>query len=198
MNTIECAVDCYFRLCRRCFTMHDVIVERGGNGKFGLLAFEVGSGRQYHIECGVNHCEEWQPDADDLLDEFDRRFFGIPKATEFLSGYRTVGFLPGLVERIYCSWMLPMLPDLSRILQQYASARRIRSIQIISFRDEILPQLERARALSAPEKEAVKVLGLLQKKNAGAPAPRPEKPVSACSMTVPAALNHWSGNARLN
>jgi len=177
MNTVERVVDAYFRLCRQCFTMHDVGIVPNDNRKFGLVAINMCSGSQYHVECAIHYCTEWQPTEDELLDEFDRKFFGIPWSYEVFNGYRNIGINPGLVERIYCCWLPPKLSGLKEMLHRYSVIRGIRTLKIVSFHEEILPQVQEVSALSRQENDALKILGLLRKTDSGGVRKRDGAPV---------------------
>ena len=179
MNTVEHIVECYFRIFRRCFTMHDVKVERGNNRQFDLLAVSLLDGAQYHVESSVTHCERWCPTTDDLIKIFDRKFFGVPterdgERTDFRRGrsyereifdaYRTVGLEPTDIQRVFCCWVLPEEPELDSTLQRYSESKAIRPIQVLSFRDEVLPRLEESVATANYEDEALRTLSLLRQR----------------------------------
>lgn len=180
MNTVEHIVECYFRICLKCFTMHDVKVASGNNRQFDLLAVSLLDGRQYHVESSVTHCENWCPSVDDLIEKFDRKFFGVPIAREgantdhtrgrtyqkeIFEMYEAVGLTPEKIERIYCCWIVPNEPGLHDTLRNYCAERRIRPIRVIGFRDEVLPELEKTVATSNYEDEALRTLSLLQQKS---------------------------------
>lgn len=156
MSTVEHAVDCYFRVCRQCFTMHNVVCS--GNRKFGLLASDLNSGSQYHIESTMNHGAFWQPSEEELFAEIDATFFGGLWGQQVVNAYRNVGFAPHFVERIYCSWTLPKLPNLQHSLHRYSSSRRVRMVQMISLRDEVFPQLKKTSLLSHMDENLLKTL----------------------------------------
>lgn len=114
MNAVEHIVESYFRFCRGCFTMADYKVPNGNNRQFDLLAFNVKTGEQYHIESGVTHCENWCPTTKKLVTKFNQKFLGVPKEKEgentdfgkgktykaqIWAGYRSVGFDPEKVQR---------------------------------------------------------------------------------------------------
>jgi len=78
MNTTEKIVESYFRLCRKCFTIPDVKVIKGNNRQIDLLVFRVLTSEQFHVEVSVTHCRNWCPTAEELITEFDKKFFGVP------------------------------------------------------------------------------------------------------------------------
>lgn len=168
MNTVEHIVECYFRICLRCFTMHDVKVDRGNNRQFDLLAVSLLDDSQYHVESSVTHVKGWCPTAEQLFERFDRKFFGAPAerdgaGTDFSRGktyvreiddaYRAVGLQPERIQRVYCCWIVPDEATLSARLQQHGRERSIRPIQVLSFRDQILPSLEERVATANYEDE---------------------------------------------
>src|SRR2546421_409691 len=121
MNAVEHIVECYFRQCKECFTMTDVKIRGGNNRQCDLLAYNVATQEQYHIEVSVTHGMNWIPRTKELLIErlretFDKKFRGTPQKregerTDFTKGkiylekilqtYRDMGFEPSKVKRIF-------------------------------------------------------------------------------------------------
>lgn len=185
MNAVEHIVECYFRICRHCFTMHDVKVEHGNKRQFDLLAVSlVGESEQYHVESSVMHERHWCPTVEELLGGFERKFFGVPRGREesqasgrqgrtyqreILAAYRKVGLDPAKIQRVFCCWIPPSEPDLDERLQNYCGSRGIRRIQVRSFRDQVVPGLENAVATANYDDEVLRALSLLKQRDAQGP-----------------------------
>ena len=80
MNAVEHIVEAYFRICKRCFTMHDVKVPGGNNRQFDLLAVSMLTNEQYHVETSV--MPGFCPRAADLKELFDKKFRGVPAPSD--------------------------------------------------------------------------------------------------------------------
>ncbi|MGD1002685.1 MAG: hypothetical protein ABSA67_18505 [Candidatus Brocadiia bacterium] len=175
MNATEHIVELYFRICRKCFTMRDVKVLNGNNRQIDLLAYSVLTQDQYHIEVGVTHCPEFCSSAQGLTSEFDAKFFGKPpqrkgKNTDYAKGktyekkicdtYASVGFTPEKVQCIWCCWIVPNASELDGVLQEYAKTSK-HSVTVLSFRDEVLPELQNLIGTSNYEDEVLRTLSLL-------------------------------------
>jgi hypothetical protein len=179
VNTVEHIVDCYFRICRRCFTMNDVKVISGNNRQFDLLAINIIDGQQYHVESSVTHSWDWFTELHALTQELDRKFFGVPAPkdganTDFAKGrnyrkqidemYCLLGLNPEKLNRVYCVWALPVFDRLNEQLFEYSLERKVPPIQVVSFRDTILPELEKSVGTANYEDEALRTLSLLRQR----------------------------------
>lgn len=160
MSATEHIVEAYFRYKLKCFTMHDVKVAGGNNRQFDLLAYQVESGEQYHVEIAVTHEASWAPTLEKLQKRFEIKFFGAPAERErpgrdFINGrvygeeinatYRSVGFDPSNVQRIWVCWTVAKADQskLDSFLQGYSKKKKLgeRAIKVWSFRDTILKEL---------------------------------------------------------
>ena len=74
MNAVEHIVESYFRYCRNCFTMVDVKIIGGNNRQCDLLAFNLATQEQFHVESSVTHDLNWLPSEDTLRETFDKKF----------------------------------------------------------------------------------------------------------------------------
>ncbi len=179
MNAVEHIVDCYFRLCRQCFTMNDVKVVGGNNRQMDLLAVNLLNGTQYHVESAVTHSWEWFTKPQELTQELDRKFFGIPapkegKNTDFTKGktytaqinamYPSLGLDPVRLQRVYVTWAIPGFANVADAVAEYSRAREVRPIEVLSFRDAILPALEQQVGTSNYEDEVLRTLSLLRQR----------------------------------
>lgn len=179
MNTTEKIVESYFRLCRDCFTMADLKVAGGNNRQIDLLAVNLKTEDQYHVEVSVTHQENWCPTPEDLCKNFERKFFGTPakregKNTDYTLGknyekqireaYVSVGFDPEKIRRIWVCWTVKNGGNLDEMLQQYFRTRNLsgNGIEVMSFRDEILPELQEKVATANYEDDALRTLSLFR------------------------------------
>lgn len=179
MNTTEKIVESYFRLCRDCFTMADLKVIHGNNRQIDLLAVNLKTGEQYHVEVSVTHRENWCPTPADLFSEFEKKYFGTPtkrigKNTDYALGktyekqiyetYKSVGFNPQKIKRIWVCWTVIGADDIDHQLEQYRKKRGLKkgAIEILSFRDIIIPSLKERVATSNYEDDVLRTLSLLQ------------------------------------
>lgn len=178
MNTTERIVESYFRLCHNCFTYPDVKVAGGNNRQLDLLAYNLKSGSQYHIETSVTHELSWRATWKTLEEKFEGKYFGAPQKregerTDFTRGrnyfleiqktYKLVGFAPSKVQRIWVTWVKPEDAGFEKLLLKYCRTKRIGRcpIQILSFRDEVLPGLLTAVGKSNYNDDALRTLSLL-------------------------------------
>lgn len=179
MNTTEKIVEAYFRLCRGCFTMADLKVPHGNNRQIDLLACNLTSGDQYHVEVSVTHQENWCPTAAELLSDFDKKFFGVPAkregpntdhslgktyARQILDAYRSVGIDPEHIRRVWVCWTVDDPENLPQALSEYASKRGLRatSVEVLSFRDVLLPALMESVSTSNYDDDALRTQSLLR------------------------------------
>jgi hypothetical protein len=154
--------------------MSDVKVIGGNNRQCDLLAFNLITQEQFHIESSVTHRLNWSPTHDKLRDIFDKKFRGIPPKREgektdhakginyfnkILQTYKSIGFDPSKIQRIFVTWVLKEDPQ--NFLDNYAAEHGIQ-IQICLFRDEILPELMKQISTSNYEDEVLRTLSLLR------------------------------------
>ena len=179
MNTSEKIVESYFRLCRDCFTIADLKVISGNNRQIDLLAYNLKAKEQYHIEVSVTHQENWCPTPNELTTEFDRKFFGVPvkregKNTDFTLGknykkqidltYESVGFNPKNIKLIWVCWTLRDGDSVDKLLEEYCNRRGLPkdTINVISFRDDIIPSLMDRVGTSNYGDDVLRTLSFLQ------------------------------------
>ncbi len=181
MNAVEHIVEAYFRICRGCFTMHDVKIEGGNNRQFDLLAVQVNNGeicRQYHIEASVMPYPPWCPAPDELVLEFEKKFLGVPtksdtKKGDFAKGksyrekienaYKRVGLDPGKLERIWVCWKLRDPERLPSVMAKFQRVSGV-SVEVMSFRDCVLPKLEEGIGSANYDDEILRTLSLLKQR----------------------------------
>ena len=179
MNTTEKIVESYFRLCKGCFTMADVKVIKGNNRQIDLLALNNKTGDQYHIEVSVTHRENWCPTSEELIPDFEKKYFGTPakregKNTDYALGknykdqiyqtYKSVGLNPSSIKRVWVCWTVIDDEDLDSQIAQYCKKRKLKknAIEIISFRDEVILTLMEKVATANYEDDVLRTLSLLQ------------------------------------
>jgi hypothetical protein len=176
VNAVEHIVEAYFRICRKCFVMPDVKIEGGNNRQFDLLAVDLNKGYQYHVESSVTHQENWCPDTKKLRTNFNMKFLGHPKEktgenTDFAKGkiykaqlwraYRSVGFKPDKVQRIWCCWDVTDGENLSSFLEEYRVETDL-AVKVLRFPDQVLASLLKAVATSNYDDEVLRTMSLFR------------------------------------
>lgn len=179
MNTTEKIVESYFRLCRDCFTMADLKVIKGNNRQIDLLAVNPKTGEQFHVEVSVTHQKNWCPNPAELFPEFEKKYFGVPtkregKNTDYTLGktyekqifetYESVGLNPNIIKRVWVCWIVVDADGLEAQLADYCGKRGLKkgSIEILSFRDDVIPSLMKKVATSNYGDDVLRTLSLLQ------------------------------------
>ena len=185
MNAVEHIVECYFRYCKGCFTLSDVKIPGGNNRQCDLLAYNMKTLEQYHVESSVTHQENWCPDTEKLRGIFDKKFRGVPprregSKTDFAKGknyfenilqaYQDVGLDPQKIQRVFITWEVADADNLDRFLTEYKQRYDV-SIQVWSFRDKILPELTAKVSTSNYDDEILRTLSLIRQRELQASAP---------------------------
>jgi hypothetical protein len=178
MNAVEHIVEAYYRICKKCFTMHDVKIPRGNNRQFDLLAVNLNDGSQFHVESSVTHDLGWCPHAAELKERFDQKFLGTPAKREgpntdfakrksyrqqILDTYRLFGMNPDKLQRVWVLWAVKDAANLNSFLDTYKKDNGI-VIQVKSLRDEIIPELQKAVGTANYDDEILRALSLLKQK----------------------------------
>lgn len=176
MNAVEHIVEAYYRICRKCFTMQDVKIPGGNNRQFDLLAVNLSDGSQYHVESSVTHVPKWCPDTAELKEDFDRKFLGTPAMhegpnTDFKKGktyrqqifdaYRLFGLSPEKLQRVWVFWTSKDPKNLNPFCNTYEKENGIR-VHVLSLRDEIIPDLQKAVETANYDDEVLRTLSLLK------------------------------------
>lgn len=179
MNTTERIVEAYYRLCKNCFTYPDKKVAGGNNRQLDLLAYCIPSGEQLHVESSVTHELSWRATWPKLQEAFDRKFFGAPQRregsnTDFSRGrnyfdaikrtYEGVGFSLTPLKRVWVTWACPEDRDFETKLANYSASRGLLddAISVVSFRDQILPELSESVGRSNYGDDVLRTLSLIQ------------------------------------
>lgn len=179
MNTTESIVESYFRLVRGCFTQPDVKVIKGNNRQIDLLAYDINTSKSYHVEVSVTHCQQWCPTPKELKENFDKKFFGVPSKreganTDYSKGktyienikltYDSLGLNYSTINRVWVCWTVKDAEGLDCELETYCKERSISrgSLEIVSFRDEVIPTLMEKVSTSNYEDDALRTLSLLR------------------------------------
>ena len=176
MNAVEHIVEAYYRICKKCFTMHDVKIPNGNNRQFDLLAVNLDDGSQFHVESSVTHTLRWCPDTAELKEGFDRKFLGAPAKREgpnrdfakgktyrqqILDAYKLFGMNPDKLQRVWVFWTVKDAANFAPFLDTYEKDNRIK-IQVKSLRDEIIPELQKAVGTANYDDEVLRTLSLLK------------------------------------
>lgn len=158
--------------------MTDVKIIGGNNRQCDLLAINLSTQEQFHVESSVTHDPNWAPSYDDLGKIFDSKFRGIPPKREgprtdhskgkmyfdnILQTYRSVGFDLTKVQRVFVTWGLKNEATLQSFLTSYGIEHSI-PIQVYLFRDQILPALMDKISTSNYEDEVLRTLSLLRQR----------------------------------
>lgn len=178
MNAVEHIVECYFRQCRDCFTITDVKIQAGNNRQCDLLAYNLKTQDQYHVESSVTHDLRWAPLGERWREIFDGKFRGVPPKREgaktdyrkgksylecIIQAYRNVGFEPANVRRVFVTWAVLDIDFLNCLLDEYLVEHGIK-IEVMSLRDEILPELLEKVSTSNYEDEILRTFSLLRQR----------------------------------
>jgi len=176
MNTAEHIVDCYYRIVEECFTMSDAKVIGGINRQLDILAVNLKTQQQYHIESSVTHRSAWAPKATDLKKLFNKKFLGLPEErsgakTDFRLGrtyrkhieetYATYGLDPKSVHRVFVCWILHPKSDAEQFLKEFEKEHKLK-ISVISFRDTILPKLRETVGTANYDDEILRTIGFIK------------------------------------
>lgn len=176
MNAVEHIVEAYFRTCRQCFVMPDVKVDKGNGRQFDLLAVNLKTGDQYHVESSVTHRDNWCPNTKKLWMWFNSKFLGYPKEkegknTDFAKGktyqaqiwaaYRSVGFDPEKVQRLWCCWDVADREKLPDFLEAYKAKTAI-TVRMLWFPEEVLEGLLKEVGTANYDDEVLRILSLLR------------------------------------
>jgi len=180
MNAVEHIVEAYYRICRKCFTMHDVKIPKGNNRQLDLLAVNLSDKSQFHIESSVTHVPRWCPDVAKLEEAFDRKFLGAPAKREgpnrdlakgktsqqaISDAYKLLGLEPEKVQRVWVLWTINDPDNLITFLEEYKKKKGIK-IQVLSLRDEIIPELQKMVDTANYDDEVLRTLSLLKQMEA--------------------------------
>lgn len=179
MNATENIVESYFRLCRNCFTMTDIKVLKGNNRQIDLLAVNLFTNKQYHVEVSVMHGLNWSRTANYFIDLFEKKFFGVPQKREgkgtdhekgknykeqILNTYKKVGLEPNSIKRVWVCWTVNDFKNILHEIKQYSKTKGLEKnpIELLRFRDDILPKLMETVETSNYADEILRTFSLLQ------------------------------------
>ncbi|RBP36582.1 hypothetical protein DES53_11621 [Roseimicrobium gellanilyticum] len=176
MNTAERIVESYFRYCRHCLTIPDVKIPGGNNRQMDLLAWSPKTKTAYHVESTVvpsgrhfNKSKSWKSP----LAIFQNKFYGQrkehqtetsvpaqddPDFQKVLKTYAKYSFDASNLKRVWVCWHLSDYEVTHDEIITYFEAREVRKelVEIISFRDEIIPALEKAVGTSNYEDDVLR------------------------------------------
>ncbi|MBK9056692.1 MAG: hypothetical protein IPL82_02475 [Elusimicrobia bacterium] len=199
MNTSEHITECYYRLVKNCFTLDDVKIIRGVNRQIDLLAINLTTGDQYHIETSVTHRKAWAPDAKKIEDIFLHKFLGVPKKREgknsdFTKGanyrdridetYKSVGLDPLKIQRVFVCWIIKDKRGCDSALTEFQNKHGC-SMSIVSFRDTVLPALRNVVTTANYDDEILRTLSFI-KEQEGQTKKNKAQPVAQPDVTLPA------------
>ncbi|MGA7886306.1 MAG: hypothetical protein WCA44_11235 [Acidobacteriaceae bacterium] len=186
MNAAEHMVEAYFRLCRNCFTISDRKVAAGNNRQLDILAYDLRTKTQFHIEVSVTHRENWCCTFAELTGQFERKFLGVPPkrdgavggATDFEKGktylpqietaYVECGFSPADVKRVWICWMVKGEDNSKPIIAKFGLGhpKGPFEIEVLSLRDYVLPALEKKTGTANYDDEILRIIGFMKERAA--------------------------------
>jgi hypothetical protein len=176
MNAAEHIVECYYRIVKGCFTLDDVKVIDGINRQIDLLAVNLRTADQFHIETSVTHRTAWAPNAQKLEAVFSHKFLGVPKKregkkTDFARGlnyrknidntYKSVGIDPNKIQRVFVCWIIKDKEACDLALEKFQDNHGV-SMSVVSFRDTILPALRDAVGTTNYDDEVLRSLSFVK------------------------------------
>ena len=182
MNAVEQIVEVYFQKCRACFTMPDVKVASGNNRQFDLLSYSAKEKAGYHIESSVTHQVNWNPKIQWLNGKIESKFFGTPGKNNNKSGntdgaknknylekmkeaYETYGLDYERIRRVWVLWCTDKIDNKDLIEKKGETYLKEsingKQIEILSFRDKIIPELEAAIGTANYEHDIVRTISLI-------------------------------------
>jgi hypothetical protein len=141
-----------------------------------ILAVSLLTGDQFHIECSVTHRERWCPTTEELIATFHKKFSGVPPQREgmntdaarrkhyggvIMSMYSSLGLDTSKIKRIWISWTVKDPDNLKARLHSYFVQTGY-AVEVISFRDVILPELMSAVSTSNYEDEVLRTFSLIK------------------------------------
>jgi hypothetical protein len=185
MNTAERIVESYFRYCRSCLTIPDVKIAGGNNRQIDLLAWHPKTETAYHVESTVvpsgryfNKSGSWRP----VTEIFQNKFFAQPKVrqtptfipakddVEYLKLQRTYAlynFAPERLKRVWVCWHLDdysvTVPDIVSYFADRDVPQHL--VEVISFRDEVVPALERQIGSSNYEDDVLRTFSFFSERD---------------------------------
>jgi hypothetical protein len=180
MNAVEQIVEIYFQKILNCLTHPDIKVENGNNRQFDLLAYNIKLKKSYHIESSVKHELRWNPTIDELNEFIKFKFFGTLKNKningkntdkaknknyfeQIKNTYKIYGMDYEKINRVWVLWCTDKIDDKNfRIAKgkKYLYVNN-KEIEIISFRDIIIPELEKNIGKSNYENDIIRTLSLM-------------------------------------
>jgi hypothetical protein len=184
MNTAEKIVEAYFRHVKGCLTAGDIKIPKGNNRQIDLLAWHNKDKVAYHVETSVaasgryfNKSRSWKK----LIPIFQNKFFALPKeshhedycATEsdpdfskLIEAYAKFGFAHRKVNRVFVCWAIEDYDMTEAEIVDFFGRRNVPrdKIQVIGFRDVILPALMKEVGSSNFEDDVLRTFSLLNER----------------------------------
>jgi hypothetical protein len=162
MNATEHLVELYYRFHKRCFTIADVKIPQGNSRQLDLLAYGLKPARAYHVEVSVTPLARYQPTPAALVAEFRRKFLIRPQ-TRMDAAYQVLNLNPERVQRVFCCWQNPDAAAMNAASQAFANEAGFQ-VELLSFRDEVLPRLHEFVGTPHYEDDLLRTLSLLKQR----------------------------------
>ena len=182
MNAVEQIVEIYFQKVRNCFTNADIKIEYGNNRQFDLLAYSLINKKSYHIESSVTHGINWNPTVNALEEKVAYKFFGETRKNlnkslntdeaknknyleQIKKQYNKYGFDFEKINRVWVLWCVDKLKSNEYYQKEHnlylQNKIHNKTIEILSFRDKIIPELEDVIGTSNYEDDILRTISLL-------------------------------------
>ena len=178
MNAPERIVEAYYRMVKHCFTMPDVKVIAGNNRQIDLLVFCPASNLYYHVETAVTHVRHWNYSESELAELVNFKFFGAPSQrdtanprTDAARGksylepikdtYASRGVDFDSVIRVMCGWEFPDGATQTVWKDSLALEFPTDRLELLSFRDQVIPDLRAAVGTANYDDDILRTLSLL-------------------------------------
>lgn len=180
MNAVEQIVELYFQNVRKCFTCPDIKVKGGNNRQIDLLAYSLKDKKSYHVESSVTHVEKWNPKKSDIEKHIKYKFLGYARKNSNKSSktdfnrkksyrdkieetYAEYGIFGDEIIRVWVLWCSDNIKRLE--YWKTSLCKRINldpsKLEILSFRDEIIPKLQEIIGTSNYEHDIKRTLSLI-------------------------------------
>jgi hypothetical protein len=113
-----------------------------------------------------------------LKEIFDKKFKGVPSKREgdntdyskgktyfshIVKAYERAGLSPSTIKRVFVTWRIESVNDLRRFLVLYRKESELK-IEVLSFRDEILPELMTSISTSNYDDEVLRTISLIRQR----------------------------------
>jgi hypothetical protein len=148
--------------------------------QFDLLAYNIKTRKSFHIESSVKHELRWNPTINELKGFIEYKFFGTLKEKsnkgkntdkaknknyleQIKNSYKIYGMDYEKINRVWVLWCTDKIENKYFTIKKGKKYLEInnKQIEILSFRDIIIPELEKNIGKSNYENDIIRTLSLL-------------------------------------